>query len=210
MQAILALAIPIFVSGCGAGPSKIKTPTLSEADAQTEVSRFLPLEDGTVFSYDTATEDSTAKGILIVQISRPRSGRVDLRMGAHTERLEFVPGGVAYVEGGFLLKAPLEQGRSWKGRSGTVRVASVDEHANVPAGPFDGCVRTVEETPDAASSKTVTSVYCPHVGLVSVDVEAATNEGHQRETAVLKSFGPRVDVTAEPVTTPSDVPRSLQ
>lgn len=176
----------------------------NQVDAAPDLERYLPLEDGTVFSYDTHSEHNNARGTLIVQISRPRTGRVDLRMGSRIERLEFVPDGVAYVDGGYLLKAPLAKGSSWRSRTGTVRVEGTDETANVPAGTFPGCLRTVEEARDGTSARTVTQVYCPHVGLVSVDVEGMTSEGPDRETAVLRSFGPRVDVTSQNVTTTTD------
>jgi hypothetical protein len=164
----------------------------------------MPLEDGTVFSYDTRSEHDNARGVLIVQVARPRPGRVDLRMGSRTERLQFVPDGIAYVEGGYLLKTPLSKGNTWRSRTGTVRVENTDETASVPAGTFPGCLRTVEEARDTAMSRKVSQVYCPHVGLVSVEVEGMTAEGPNRETAVLRSFGPRVDVTGENVTTTTD------
>jgi hypothetical protein len=173
-------------------------------DASPELERYMPLEDGTVFSYDTHSERDNARGILIVQISRPRPGRVDLRMGSRTERLQFVPDGIAYVEGGYLLKAPLSKGATWHSRSGVVRVENTDEIADVPAGKFPGCLRTVEESRDTALARTVSQVYCPHVGLVSVEVEGMTVDGPNKETAVLRSFGPRVDVTSENVTTTTD------
>ncbi len=179
-----------------------KAPKLTEAEVETDVTKYLPLEDGTVFSYDTRSSEGTT-GILIVQISRPRPGRVDLRTGARTERLLLDPVGIAYEEGGYLLKPPFTLGSSWPGRAGRVHVAAVDESESVPAGRFEGCVRTIEETQDTTSTKSVTSVYCPHVGLVSIDVVGATTDGQERETAVLKSFGPRVDVTGGSVTTDS-------
>jgi hypothetical protein len=192
--------------GCGgshAAPVAASTST-DEGASDEELERFLPLKAGTVYSYDTSSESGGAPGLLIVQIERPRQGRVDLRMGSKTERLELEPGGIAYVGGGYLLKAPLGAGRTWRGRSGAVRVAAMDESVAVPAGRFEGCLRTVEETHDGSISRAVTSVYCPHVGLISVEVEASTNEGHARETAVLKSFGPRVDVATDGVTTIQD------
>jgi hypothetical protein len=197
----LPLAIA-FVTSCAKPPAAVTvagapTGTAAELDAE----RFLPLEDGTVFSYDTHSEANNANGVLIVQISRPRQGRVDLRMGSRTERLQLDPNGVAYVEGGYLLKPPLAAGSNWKGRSGTVHVAGADESIAVPAGKFDGCLKTVEQSQETGLSRTVTSVYCPHVGLVSVDVQGETGDQHDRETAVLRSFGPRVDIAPGDVTT---------
>ncbi|HEX4338527.1 MAG TPA: hypothetical protein VH062_21630 [Polyangiaceae bacterium] len=199
--AVIASAVLTACQPATAAKAPVAAPS---KDAMPEIERYLPLENGTVFSYDTQSEQSSAHGLLIVQVSRPRTGRVDLRMGSRTERLQFVPDGIAYVEGGYLLKTPVAKGTTWRGRTGTVHIESTEETATVPAGKFDGCVRTVEEAKDSGLSRTISQVYCPHVGLVMVDVEGMTAEGHNRETAVLRSFGPRVDLTTEPVTTTTD------
>jgi hypothetical protein len=191
----------ITLAACGGPPPAETVTTTKGGDFHTELERYLPLEDGTVYSYDTASEDSHDKGLLIVQISRPRKGRADLRMGGRTERLELRPDGIAYLEGGYLLKGPLSAANTWRSKTGTVRVTNLDEKVTVPAGEFNGCLRTVEETREPGVERTVTSVFCPHVGLVSLAVEGASDDGHQRETAVLKAFGPRVDLSSEDVTT---------
>ena len=95
------------LGGCASPPAAKTIAVEAGGDFQTELERYLPLEDGTVFSYDTSSEDTGGKGLLIVQISRPRKGRADLRMGARTERLELRPDGIAYLEGGYLLKGPI-------------------------------------------------------------------------------------------------------
>lgn len=189
------------LAACSGTPPAQTTVSTRSGDFQTELERYLPLEHGTVYSYDTASEDRGDRGLLIVQISRPRKGRADLRMGSRTERLELRPDGIAYLEGGYLLKGPISAETTWRSKTGTVRVTNLDEKVTVPAGEFNGCLRTVEETREPGVERTVTSVFCPHVGLVSLDVEGASDDGHQRETAVLKSFGPRVDLSAEDVTT---------
>ena len=199
-----ALAV-LAVCGCtpAAAPSAAAPPA-AQVDASPELERYLPLEDGTVFSYDTQSEHGGARGVLIVQVTRPRPGRVDLRMGSRTERLQTVPDGISYVDGGYLLKAPLTVGSTWRSRTGMVRVDATDQSVSVPAGKFEGCLRTVEESRDTSLSRKVSQVYCPHVGLVSVEVEGMTAEGPNRETALLRSFGPRVDLTNQNVTTTSD------
>jgi hypothetical protein len=197
-------AIAYLAVACGGPPAKTAATSAAAPEAPSDVERYLPLEDGTVYSYDTQSEGNPTHGVLIVQISRPRKGRVDLRMGSRTERFELEPGGVADLEGGYLLKAPLRVGATWKGKAGTVRITAMDEKVKVPAGEFEGCIRTLEEMLLTEISRRVTSVYCPHVGLVIVDAEASTQDGHQRETATLKSFGPRVDITTKDVTTTTD------
>jgi hypothetical protein len=188
------LLLSIALSGCNAAPGPRTVVAIQETQGRPEIERYLPLENGTVFSYDTTSEATGAKGVLIVQISRPRQDRVDLRMGAKTERLEITNEGVAYIEGGYLLKAPVLAGGTWKSKTGTVRIESADAAVRVPAGQFESCVRTVEETREPGASRAVRTVFCPHVGLVSIEVEATSDRGLERETAVLRSFGPRVDI----------------
>jgi hypothetical protein len=204
MGRLAPLSAWVALVACSSQPAAQAPGQATDSDAKPELERYLPLEDGTVFSYDTQSEQRNARGLLIVQVSRPRTGRVDLRMGSRTERLQFVPDGIAYVEGGYLLKVPLAKGATWRSRSGMVRIESTEETATVPAGKFEGCLRTVEELKDAGLTRTVASVYCPHVGLVMIDVNGMTPDGHDRETAVLRSFGPRVDLTTQNVTTTTD------
>jgi hypothetical protein len=194
----------ILLSACGGAARSGEHPVVHIEDAKGDVERYMPLEDRTVYTYDTHSENQNATGLLIVQISRPRPGRADLHMGSRIERLEIHPDAIAFVEGGFLLKLPLVVGASWRSKSGTVSVVAADEDVTVPAGSFTGCVRTREEERTPTASKAVTSVYCPHVGLVSVDAEGVSDTEHDRETAILKSFGPRVDLTSEDVTTTTD------
>jgi hypothetical protein len=142
--------------------------------------------------------DSGDHGLLVMEVQKLRRDRFDLRVGSRTERLEFVGGGLAFIEGGFLLKAPLTRGATWKSRSGTVRVTDVDVSVEVPAGKFQGCLRTIEQTRETnGRKKAVTAFYCPHVGLARMDVEGDTPSGLAHETAVLRSFGPRVELTRE-------------
>jgi hypothetical protein len=187
------------------GPAQKPAPTTPVLDDNTksEALRYMPLEPDTVFTYDTQTEGRSEHGLLIVQVSRPREGRADLRMGSKTERLQIEADGIAQVEGGYLLKAPFVVGSTWKSKSGTVRVVAVDEEVNVPAGHFTGCLRTVEESHVGGTARSVTSVFCSHVGLVTLEVTGGSEDAPGRETATLKSFGPRVNLTSTDVTTTS-------
>lgn len=194
-----ALLLALLLSACAEQPSP-EAPTIEVRDDSAppaEALLYMPLEDGTVFAYDTVN-DSGEHGLLVMQVSRLRKDRIDLRVGSRVERLQIESGGISFVQGGFLLKAPFEKGSAWRSRSGTVRVVDVDVPAQVPAGSFQGCLRTVEESREANGPvKTVTSVYCPHVGLVHLDVVGETGNGRGHEAAALRSFGPRVDLTKE-------------
>lgn len=189
---------------CASSPKPAPAAPEPGDKTESEALRFMPLEPDTVFTYDTQTEGRTEHGLLIVQISRPREGRADLRMGSRTERLQIEPDGIAQMEGGYLLKAPFTVGSTWKSKSGTVRVLAADEEITVPAGHFTGCLRTVEESRVGGATRSVTSVYCSHVGLVSLDAQGGSGELYGHETAVLKAFGPRVDLTSTDVTTTTE------
>lgn len=198
------MPLAAFVVACGGAPKAAPTAPASDDKTQSEALRYMPLEPDTVFTYDTQTEGRSEHGLLIVQVSRPREGRADLRMGSKIERLQIEADGIAYVEGGYLLKAPFVVGSAWKSKSGTVRVVAVDEEIQVPAGHFTGCMRTVEDSRVGGNTRSVTSVFCAHVGLVTLEATGGSEEGPGRETATLKSFGPRVHLTSTDVTTTTE------
>jgi hypothetical protein len=98
------------------------------------------------------------------------------------------------VTGGYLLRQPLFAGSEFQGAFGTVRVNSTTERIQTPAGAFDNCVETVEQNP----SKRARTVFCPEVGMVLLEVEGLTAETAGLERAVLRTFGPRVDLSMGP------------
>lgn len=155
----------------------------------------MPLKDDTVYAYDTV-DDRGQTGLLVMQVSRPRAGRVDLKVGSTVERLEIVSGGIRRLAGGWVLKAPLEKGAEWLEGRKRIRVTAIDKQVEVQAGSFVGCIETVEESGSAAAGKKVTSTYCPDVGMVIMDVVAAGEGDIQSLRAELRSFGPRVDLGA--------------
>jgi hypothetical protein len=183
----------LFVTSCASGAKQAPPANSAPADAEYEIEKYFPLSAGTVFAYDTFNEDSGEKGLLVFEVFRPRPGRADLKVGGQVkQRLELQSDGISHLEGGYLLKTPLTAGAQWKGRWGTVTVNAVDRAVETPAGHFVGCVETVEED----GTKKATSVYCPEVGLVSLDAEGENENGYAHERAVLRSFGPRVDLGA--------------
>lgn len=199
-----ATVVAWTIVACGSAPKPAPAAPEPGDKTESEALRYMPLEPDTVFTYDTQTEGRPEHGLLIVQVSRPREGRADLRMGSRTERLQIESDGIAQMEGGYLLKAPFTVGSTWKSKSGTVRVLAADEEITVPAGHFTGCLRTLEESHVGGATRSVTSVFCSHVGLVSLDAEGGSGELHGHETAVLKAFGPRVDLTSTDVTTTTE------
>lgn len=175
---------------CGGG-SQARAPdtVYLEADDASESVRLMPLDEGLVYQYETHTEGSPEVGVMTIEVRDARRGQVTLHFAGHTEHLRSARDGIAIAEGGYLLKSPIEVGATWEGALGTVRVLSVTDSIQVPAGKFTDCVRTVEQERVFGGVKTVTSVYCPHVGLASIDIRSKT----EHETALLRSHAPRID-----------------
>jgi hypothetical protein len=199
-RAAAALCGFVFTLLCGAAcagaipaPPPRKEPIRPSSD---EGTKYFPLQHDTVLSFETLDEVSGEAGVLVMQIQRPRAGRADLRIGSKVQRLNVQADGVAHVTGGYVLKVPAALGDRWPGKLGPVAVTGVDQTATVPAGHFTDCLETTETSETSAQSTRIVSVYCAHVGLVSLVVESEEATGVRRERARLKSFGPRVDLEA--------------
>lgn len=181
--------------GCGgSSPSRVADATPS-AIAYHGVSDYLPLENNTVMSFETETEGSAERGLLIMQVRRPRPNVVELDVGGKIRRLDLTKEGVKIVESGWLLKKPLEVGATFVGQNGPVRVKSIHTAIDVPAGHFTDCVETEEISPAA---RTLTT-FCPLVGITLLDVESMAVSNPERVTARLKAHGPRIDLGGDQV-----------
>lgn len=190
----LLLASALVLAACaeasrGTG-AQSATSVAGSATSGSAVERFLPLKGDTVFSYRAWLPESTAPELLILQVDRPTPTHASLRSGSSIKRIEFVADGVRLVTGGYLLKAPLTQGADWAGPAGRVRITAVEREVNVAAGRFVGCLETTESDTRAGSPRTISTTYCPDVGIVKFSVEA----GGRQERFELESFGPRVDI----------------
>jgi hypothetical protein len=157
------------------------------------VERWLPLVDRTVFAYDTVSEPSGDKGMLVLEIRRPGSTLAELVVAGHAQRVEVDATGIRHASGGYLLKEPLEVGAKFRGDFGEVEVTSVTREAKVPAGNFTGCLETVESVAQAAYSKRTTTVFCPGVGITLRRTEAESDDGSGAESMKLKSHGPKFE-----------------
>jgi hypothetical protein len=185
--------IALGAVACSAKPAP-SAATASAGDAG-PVSRFLPLLDQTVLSYETRDEETGERGTIILQVGRRPGGGVELNDGGRVTRLELTRDGVRYSTGGYWLKAPLEVGACWQGKTGKTCITRLGRAVSVAAGKFSGCLETVEQ---AASGSRVTTVFCPGVGMASLDVESEGGGGYQRVEARLRSYGPRVDINHLP------------
>lgn len=188
-----AVVVALLALACG--PAQSQAPASQPERARiTDVEQFLPFEPNTVSAFETSSEDSPEKGVLMMQISRPRPDTVELDVGGKIQRLTIVPEGAQVATGGWLLKTPLEEGATFKGQFGEVKIASITRSIQVPAGKFEGCIETVEESQIA--QRRVTTVFCPKVGIVSLEAEGKLGKDYGRERALLRSHGPKVDINA--------------
>ena len=158
------------------------------------------LEDGTVFSYETATQPSGEQGLLVLEVRRPRPEIAELVVAGRVRRLEVTPGALAHVTGGFLLKEPLAQGAEWKGDFGRVLVTNTERSVSVPAGEFVDCLETVEEVANAEGAKKTTTAYCPGIGIALRETEAEQEAEYAAERIALKSWGKRFNPVGDTMT----------
>jgi hypothetical protein len=204
LRACSLLAVMVVLGGCGGAPraDSKALPQEGENLPPSPAVRFLPLTDGTIWTYDLVDE-SGARGMIVTRARRVGPARFELRTGPKARLVDFGTDGIVHVGSqAYLLKAPLEVGASWRGEGGTtVHVQATDRAIDVPAGKFVGCLETTEET--AASpvgthpSKKVTTVYCANVGIVLLEAEAWDSGQRVMERATLRSFGAPVDIGAK-------------
>ena len=183
-------ALLAVVFSCSPLPtSKTAGPTSAPV---TELVRYLPLENDTVFSYETYIEDTNEHGLAVFEIARPRPELAELRIaGQVRKRYYFEPGGVRSAQGGYLLKSPLLLDSQWTGDDGQVKVTGVDLDIAVPAGKFSGCLQTVERAVLSGATRTTTTVFCPGVGITVLQIEAQQEGTSVLQRLRLKSFGRR-------------------
>jgi hypothetical protein len=183
----------VLAAGCGKPPPP---PAPPPKPTPTALNRILPLEDATVFSYDTVTEPSGERGLLILEIRRPRPDMAELVVAGRTRRLVVNAHDIAHATGGYFLKEPLTVGATYKGDFGTVRITAVDKAVTLPAGAYSGCLETTEEVVSADGEKRTVTLFCPGVGITQRETEAE-QEGMRATVRIrLKSFGPRFDPNA--------------
>ena len=178
-----ALAVAALIPACGAtdGPRPTR-PEPSLASPLSPVERYFPLEDGKVYRYDTKDGDVT--GMLVATVRRTDRAHGELRLSNGIKRFMISTEGVSYVDGAFLLKAPLELGASWPGEhGGTTRVVATDVALMVPAGRYTSCIRT-EEVGGRSPGARYETTFCPGVGIVLLEVI----DGASRGRAELRSY----------------------
>jgi hypothetical protein len=186
-RATFFVILGVAVLGCGEAQPSV-TPTSPKPASGASVETYFPLEEGRLYNYVTSENGET--GMLVAKVHRTDPLHGELRLSNATKRFVYSPEGVAYDTGAFILKAPLDVGKSWPGEhGGTTRVSTVDAAPKVLAGTYSSCVVTIEEGGRPPGSK-YTSTYCPGVGMVLLEVSVANGEGR----AELKSYGAPVKI----------------
>jgi hypothetical protein len=174
---------------CGDGkPPEAANSAAKPSASGSTVEQYFPLEEGRLYNYVTSENGET--GMLVAKVHRTDPTHGELRLSNATKRFVYSPEGVAYDAGAFILKAPLEVGKTWPGEhGGTTRVAAIDAAPKVVAGTYSACVQTVEEGGRPPGAK-FTTTYCPGVGMVLLEVTAPGADAK----AELKSYGAPVKI----------------
>jgi hypothetical protein len=183
----LALALGLSVA-C------VNTPHAEEPEEENPVERYFPLHDGTIYQYATVQPDGQP-GVLVLSVER-EGNEATLSAGNNVQHLEIQTQSIRNRSGHYHMKLPLTLGSSWQGQSGQVKVTQVELSITVEAGQYRDCVETQEQTQATVEVRTTRAVYCPNVGLVSLEVESQVGTSVARETAKLRYFGPKIDINA--------------
>jgi hypothetical protein len=161
--------ISVVLGLLSCGPTS-KTPASSPtARSASALEQYLPLRHDTISQFEMVT-DGGEPGMFVLEISRPRDNLAELRIAGHVQRLELTPTRIVHATGGTLLEEPLTVGHHFRGAFGEVTITDLHHSIDVPAGHFEQCLVTVEESTTAP--RRATSVYCPEVGLVALTVES--------------------------------------
>ncbi len=181
MRPLLCLALCVLAACNTEKPPEaaVATPPASGSP----VERYFPLEEGKIYNY--VTNEGGDTGMLVTRVHRADPTHGELRMSNASKRFVYLPDGVAYEGGAYILKAPLEVGASWPGEhGGSTRIVSKDAAPKLTANAYSGCIQTVEEGGRPQGAR-YTTTYCPDVGMVLLEVSAQGAEAR----AELKSYG---------------------
>lgn len=188
LGALLACAV-----ACGSG-SRLggEQPINGEPAPEVGAERYFPLRDGTIYQYAT-TQPGGGTGVMVLNVTRT-GDRATLSTGNNIQRVQIRNDAILNDAGYYHIKLPISAGTTWPGSSGTVRVINAHREIQVEAGNFSDCVETEEQTQATVEVRTTRSVYCPGIGLVSLEVEAESGGVVTRETAKLRYYGAKVNI----------------
>jgi hypothetical protein len=184
---LLVAALGSGALACAAAPEAASPPRPPEARQLLELADVLPLRDRTVSTFLSRADDGSETTFML-EIFRPSAGLAHLVIAGRTQRLTVSERRIEATSGGVLLAAPLTVGATFRGAFGTVTIREIEVPITVPAGRFERCVVTVEET--RAPPKRAEAAYCEGVGLARLVVEG----GGERLVNELVSHAARVEL----------------
>ncbi len=210
--------ILVALAGSACGPAAVSTvpaaPVPSapppSAGPTSTIAKFFPLLQDHIYQY--VTESDGGQGVMMTRVTRADSTSGDLQGPRGTKTFRYVSDGVVLATEStmpiYVLKKPFAVGTEWRGHGGSiVKIVEVGASITVPAGTYEGCIKTLEQRGGDRPMRVTTS-YCPEVGIVQL--EAAS--GMVMERAVLKSYGPPLDLGPDGVRTfpPDETPPAPQ
>jgi hypothetical protein len=181
----ISVALCLLFVSCGSSTPQAKAPEVTRTPLPLE--SLLPLVDDTVSQFELIA-DGGEGSTFVLEIGRPRAELAELRIAGRVQRLVVERDRVRHATGGSLLELPLTVGHSFRGSFGVVTITRVNHAISVPAGAFEGCLTTVEESQQP--TRRVSSVYCPALGLVSLSIEDLSSGGQLLENRLIQ-HGPR-------------------
>jgi len=192
---LIGFALAVTAGGCGGSPppdpAGTNPPATVTVSSGLDAERLFPLRDRYVYSYVVETTEGSG-GMLNIRAKRHDDESGTLQMPTGPREFVYAEDGVILggTSGVYFLKWPLEVGTQWRGERGaTVSIVEVSKTVTVPAGTYQGCVKTSERRGGDRPMQIDTTV-CPDVGIV--ELQAASGEAFERLS--LKSYGPPVDL----------------
>jgi len=196
----LLLLAAFALTGCTTPPPAEAPSEAPRREGPPTLQDLLPLTDRTVSSFD-AEGDPPGPTLVILEIERPTPERAELWIAGRPERLLLSWDSVQRLTGGLWLRTPLEEGATFPGSFGTVKILATEETVTVPAGTFTDCLLTEEKSP--SEDKVALTTFCPGVGLTELLIQGQGAEGAESVHLRLRSHGPRVELTPAGPGTPS-------
>lgn len=158
------------------------------------VERYFPLIDKHLYTYELSRDDTAVKDMLMLRVRRHDATTAALHVNEVVRSLVITPTEIRRESGGVILRAPLQVGATWPGdNGGQTKLVQTDVAIEVPAGKYQGCLRTVEEVGEGTYGR-VTTTFCPLVGIVEMLTEERSTRGEVTQRTALRSFGPPVDL----------------
>jgi hypothetical protein len=182
-RTLLGLGLGLALAACGGAAQHPAT------EVDLSPSSLYPLSLGRAWSYDVDTGDG--QSVLVVnRVTAAEGGVFELHNGtAEALRYRVLADGITHADkDGYLLKAPIAQGATWRsGPHSEAVVLRLHERVTGTAGEHSECVVVAERNAD--TGQRIETTYCPGVGPALVAAEMEVRGEVVRVTAKLRGFG---------------------